>query len=206
MYYWYHRASSTIKASYLDPTGVALNGFRVIPTPDEVSIDEDVSPFDLAELLSQKYGGVLADQPQFAHVAYDDLVNPASWNIADPSTRGGVGNGEVFLSIADGLTPGYLQTTVIDVSGDGAFSKFSLHWDIATIASTEVGGRAVRTMTAEDPDVVNVLVSNDGGVTFLPALFGEEISFAGSGNQLILRFENPSLSNRYHIQGFGILY
>lgn len=205
-FYLLDRATDQIKASYARLSGVATQGFRVVDVPDNLSIDESVSPFDADELRDQKFAALLASAPRYTHVVFDDLATAALWDTADVDIRGGVGVHIAYVDPLDTATSkkGRLQTDTIDVSADGLFDDFAVYWDLYTL--TRTGERTSQVVYARaDPDLVDVFVSNDDGATYTQVTHLTPEVLGSSGNQLRVRFENPS-GQRYYLGSVAVLY
>jgi hypothetical protein len=130
-----------------------VDGLTPVRVPDGVHVE---NPANLADLLQQKYAGILAQYPGFANIIYDDLLD------ADDVVSH-VGNTKLGMrsSIA-----GQFRTTDVDVSGVTAaitqciliYEHFSWRYVIPR------DGRIERYYVEEPEASHQALVSVDGGV------------------------------------------
>jgi hypothetical protein len=206
MFYLVSQSDESVRTGIKDLDSVPINGFQVVEVPDFVQIDESVSPFDLAELNDQKYKGLLSSRPGYEHVTYDDLQDDSSVDKAN-SRAGGFYRGSVFLPPSnqpDG--DGRLTTSTIDISSNGSFSEFSVYWDLYTVSLNETTRRTEKFYTPEDPDRIEMYLSNDGGSTYRQGLYSESVQFQSAGSDIRIEFENESTSTRFYVGSFGFLY
>jgi hypothetical protein len=186
---------------------IPMQGFRPFEVFDQVQIDEEVlpAPLTLADLIDQVYMGLLAANPFYSNVAYDDLLNPvALWNIGATGFRGYVGVGEaVSASISSGQQ-GRLDTNTIPAVVP--FSQAQLAWSAYQVTiSPDSPTKASQVFTPVAPDTLTAFLSNDAGLTFEPALSFTDITFPNTSNQIVVRFENYT-SNPIYLGSFGVLY
>jgi len=206
MYYLIEPSSDKIKSALKSVDDVVVNGFKVVRMPDDVAVDSDVSPFTEAELQTQKFTGLLAKYLDFSFVQYDILDDATGWNTGATGFRGAVGNNVAWTAKNDGAADGRLETAVIDISADGSFKDFLVYWDLYSV-TTEADGLLTRVKYVEEiPESVNVSISNDGGSSFTSVLHTQPLELAGSGTQVVLRFDNTDTNTRYYIGSYAILY
>lgn len=205
MFYLFDRLSNKVRASYLDMERAPFQNFRVVQIPTDVPIDEENLPLTYASILQQKYDGILARNPQFANVFYDDLTSDTTWNLIG-NWRGSVGDGVFFLSPLAGSSAGMLETLPFDASSLGIFDRVAPYWDVYQVSRTQIGQQIKYTYTPVDADVLDAQVSVDGGATFVSALNLQEVTFLSAGDQLVVRLVNNSPTERYYLGGVGILF
>jgi hypothetical protein len=202
MYYLVENKTQTITASLLPHlNGVPVEGQRVVTIDDRAPIDEESPPpLTLNGLLSQKFAGLLALNPQYNHITYDDFASQAVWDPAAPSTMAAIGVGLVWLPPFAGL----LQT--ITIAAAVPFDRGVLTWNAARF--TREYEDAVRLHLFYEPvssDTLTAFISNDGGGSFTPVINGLEFVLPSFGDQIVVRFENTS-TQRVYIEPFGVLY
>lgn len=206
-FYLIDRVSNQIKASYARLSDVATQGFRVIDVPENLAIDEGVDGFGAVNLRDQKFAALLASAPRYSNVWFDDLASESVWDLTDPDIRAGVGAYTAYVERYDGdlAVPGRLQTDTIDVSAGGVFDDFAVYWDLYRL--TRTGTRTTQVAYERvDPDLVDAFISNDDGATYTQVSHLIPSTLAGLGNQLRVRFENTSLSQRYYLGSVAVLY
>lgn len=206
MFYLVSQSDNDVRTGVRSLSGIPINGFQVVEIPGGVQIDEDVSPFDLAELNSQKYKGILSSRPNFDHVHYDDLQDPSDID-TDAIRSGGFRSGSVLLpptNQSDG--DGHVTTSTIDISSDGTFSTFAVYWDLYSIDLQRQNRRVEKYFTREDPDLIEAFISNDGGQNYKKGLFSETVQLGSAGSDIVIQFENESNTNRYYLGSFAFLY
>lgn len=201
-YYLIENKTGRILASGLPRIeNIPTQGFRVIAIEDNVPINEEtMSPLTLDQLVQQNYEGLLAFNPQYSFVTFDDLASQTLWDITPPNTKGAIGDGNVWLSGVNG----FLQTITI-IAGT-AFDRGKIFWTVHQNGTEEVDGfRRNIQYSPLMPDTIQVSVSNDGGASFTVAPYGVEFILGGLGNQIVVRFENAT-PGRTYIGHFGLLY
>lgn len=202
MFYFVNRTTNKVKSVH---KGVQQpsNGFRVVNVPNYVDVDDkDVSgsppAFQYTDLIDQKYAGILASNPQYEGILYDDLDDASAFDLTDPLTRGGTG-GDVFW-LND--TNGYLKTNPVDPGG--SFVNFAVYWDIFKVTRTESDFRNKLVYQEVDPDTIEVYLSNDNS-SFQQVTQLENIVLGSTGTQVTIRLENTT-SDRIYLGGYGILF
>lgn len=212
-FYLVERHTDQIKGQ-VDSMTSNVNGKYVVPVQDKVAIDETATSkgnnsnlFEYEDLLDQKYNGILANNPSYDFIEWDDLLDDSVWDTNLSGTRGGVGKRRHFLSKAtSGGSNGFLQTNTFDISSKGSFSRFAMYWDAYTLNNQESDFRRDQMYTHIDPDDIDAFISNDGGNTFIQASFMQEAVFTSSGDQVILQFQNPDSSRRIYLGGLAFLF
>lgn len=202
MFYFIDRTTNKVKSVHQSAQQPS-NGFRVVKVPNYVNIDnKDVSgsppAFQYADLIDQKYAGILAANPQYTGILYDDMDDDSAFDLTDASTRAGTG-GDVFWLNA---TNGYLKTSPVDPGG--SFTNFAVYWDLFKPVRTENDFRNKLVYQEVDPDTVDVFISNDNS-SFEQVTHLEDVALGTSGAQVTVRFEN-STSDRLYLGGYGILF
>jgi hypothetical protein len=207
MFYLSEIKNGVVKAAYKSIDGIPVNGFTVTPIPSVVSIDAKDTQHNPPRLyrqdvVRQKYQGILNNNPYFSHVTFDSLED--SSGIDTTSLIGGTGGFRHWLRPQVGGQPGELSTLPRDVSGDGTFSSFRVHWDLYRLVHTSEGSFNVVYYEEVDPDSVSVTLSHDG-VTETAVSFMTQAVVGAPGSLLSLKFQNTS-SERYYLGGWAILY
>lgn len=205
-------------AAYPDLTGVPVTGLRVTPVPPHIPVDPlDVgipaNGFTYDDVVRQKYGALLAYNPAFTHILYDDMTTggqdstPGAPNelpepVMDTSaagTSGAVGEGFYWLKPLGGL----LQTVTIPLTGAGLTDKAMVWLDAYTLSDNGAGGTLYEVF---DTDALDISLSNDGGgAQWEPALSGSPVHFPMPGLTLKVKLENPT-SHKVFISGLAILF
>lgn len=204
MYYLTTLKDGHVKASYKDIEDVPINGFHVTHVPNGIWIDaKDVqtNPPRLMyqDVLRQKYEGMLAFDPYFDSIIYDD-TSDASAYVTNP-LRGALGTKRMFLNPSNGL----IQTQALDL--EGPFDTFKLYWDVYVISrGQQDDGFQCLYYERKNPDTLKVSISNDNGSTYKEVMFLERVLMPQSGNTLIIRFENTDPDTRYYLDGFAVLF
>lgn len=192
-----------------------MAGFQVVEVPDNVPIDRTntsvsgVPAFTYQDLLEEKYTSILdINESLYDYVEYFDLLS-GRIDLTASGTRGAAGSFGTFLPKRDSNDgDGRLQTEVVDVSGDapGSFNNFSVYWSVYIATEGEDGNDIRKEYNRVDPDDIQAFISNDGGSSFQSVNFLENTSLTNAGNQIVVRFENPSDTTRYYLGDFGFLY
>lgn len=211
MFYLANISDARIKASYKTLDGVPINGFTVIDVPETVDIDpEDVtiSPplLQRGDVTRQKYEGILSENPFFENIFYDDL-DPSPSVTPGATDRVGMGKYSLWLPERDSGTVSF-DTDVVDVSTDGNFNIFRVHWDVYSLSRDTQDERNFLYYTEVEPDLLNVSISNDGGATFTSVFFMEYMELEDAGSDIVLRFEYPADPSfgRLYIGSYAVLY
>jgi hypothetical protein len=205
MFYLVDR-NNKVKAGYTDLESVATNGFRVVHIPSNVGIDpQDVTHnppvFEYTDLIRQKYEGILANNPEFASIIFDDLTDDTIWDTSN-SFSFGIGSG-VYWVQGSSSGEAFLQTE--EIALPGPTSRLKVLWDVYEVL-IEVGVD-FNTLYYQpvDPDVLKVEVSTSLANPFV-AVFSDEPLTVTPGDVLRVRFESPLTNQRYFIGGWSILY
>jgi hypothetical protein len=207
MYYLANLKDKHIKASYKDMEDIPFNGFSVIDVPVGIDIDPRDAQLNpprllVEDVIRQKHEGLLAYDPYFNHVLYDDGLDPDTFSSSQ--LRGGKGRLNYWLNPTNGL----LQTQTHNVSsvGLGMFDQFKIYWCAYTIRKEISGHLTFLYYERKNPDVLDVSISNDGGVSFKEAFFMERVLMPQAGHNLVVKFENQNPNERVYLNGFSILF
>lgn len=198
--------SNKVKAAYTDLSGVAVNGFRVVSVPETVDIDPkdatDNPPiFEYGDLIRQKYQGILANNPEFSSVIYDDLTDDSVW---DTSNSNGFGIGEGVYWLRGRSTGGaVLRTNTISLPGP--VSRFKVVWDVYQMNREDSEDFNTSSYTEVMPDVFQVEVSTELVNPFVSVYNDEPITLP-PGDSIRIQFTSPATSVRYYLGGFALLY
>lgn len=204
--YYLVSPSNKVKAAFLDITGIATNGFRVVHVPDDVDIDPQdavANPpiFEYDDLIRQKYEGILANNPEFTSVLYDDLVDDTTWD--KPNSAGfAVGNGIYWLQGSTGSAAS-LRTNVLTLPG--STDRFKLIWEVYQVTRVDDEEFNFSYQTEVLPDVLTASISTDLGNPFVPVFNDEPITLL-PGEDIRIEFTSPLSTSRYYLGGFALLY
>jgi hypothetical protein len=182
-----------------------INGAFVVRVPDGVAVDK---PTGLADLLTQKYTGLLALNAGFTRIAYDDLLDPTGIDAVNSSfvNLGARGTVSIF---AQGPTD-YFQSVVVPLAGP-APAMVVVTWEtFQYVDSDPKADRVQRTYSELPSSPSNVLcwVSFNSGATYTAALDGAATPIAGpdQGTNLIVRFQNAGAYDRVYLGSWAMLY
>lgn len=206
MFYLCDRTTNKVKAAYKDLSGIPINGFRVVAVPNDVDIDPTdatANPpvFEYDDLIRQKYQGILANNPEFSSILYDDLTDATFWDTGN-SLSFAVGDGFYWLSANNSSVNGVLRSNSQSLSG--TYSRFKLVWDIYEIDRTLSDSFNYLYYQEIDPDSLDVEISTDGANPF-ETIYHDEATNLTAGGNIRIQFTNTT-SNRYYIGGFALLY
>jgi len=199
-------SSNKVKAAYTDLAGVPVNGFRVVSVPVDVDIDpkdatDNPPVFEYGDLLRQKSQGILANNPEFSSVLFDDLTDASVWDTAN-SAGFAVGSG-IYWVRGSALAAASLRTVALVLPGPA--SRFKLLWDVYQVTRTGDEGFNLLYHQEAIPDVITASISTDPGNPFV-SVFNDEPTTLPSGDSVRLEFTSPLNTSRYYIGGFTLLY
>ena len=135
-------SSSRIADVVNSPLGISpIGGNFVVRAPAGAAHN----PTDLADLLSQKYGSLLASYPGFQHILYDDMLDASGINLATSEVTAGERSNIAILPghLDGGWSPGMLRTTTSTL--DIAPASAVLVWELFEYAIDDSSGRITRT-------------------------------------------------------------
>jgi hypothetical protein len=184
---------------------LVLNGGLVIRVPNNVQVE---NPPNVANLLTQKYQGLLAAHAPFANITFDDLLDASH---VDATSGPGIFGQRGTISIA----PGGTFSSVINAGAGtpltgSAPAQALVTWEVFTVTDADpASGMLQRTYTelASTPSFLTCQVSFNGGSTYIPAT---DTSFlyiapANMGTAFILRLTNVS-QERLYVGSWAVLY
>lgn len=205
MYYLIDQ-NKKVKGAYKTLKGIPINGFRILNVPDAVAIDhtdiQDTPPIlTYADLIRQKYEGILANNPEFSSVLYDDLEDASGWNTGESSSFG-VGDG-VYWVKGSSSHQGNLRTNTLNLPGPA--SRFKLLWEVYRLDRTTQEGFNTVEYLESSSDVLQSSISTESANPFV-AVFNDEPITLPPGDSIRVEFESPSSTTRYYIGGFALLY
>jgi hypothetical protein len=199
-------SSNKVKAAYSDLTGVPVNGFRVVSVPDNVDIDpkdatDNPPVFEYGDLIRQKYQGILANNPEFSSVLFDDLVDDTVWDQPN-SAAFGVGNGIYWLR-GSAAASASLRTVVLSLPGPA--DRFKLVWEVYQLTRTDDEEFNTVEYVEVLPEVLAASVSTELVNPFV-SVFNDEPITLTPGDSIRIEFEGPLNDTRYYLGGFALLY
>jgi len=178
------------------------NGCMVVRVPDYIQV---VRPTDLADLLYQKYTGLLAFYAGFANVAADDLIDPTHINLAaSVGIRTGKRN---TVCIANS---GNLRSNVYSLLPAPAPTVAVITWEVFEYVDTDPKtGMYEREYKEASASEFTCLVSFDNGVNW-NAVVSEgvfNVPVGQQGTDFIIRFTNASAPGRELFLGsWAVIY
>lgn len=196
-------------------TSSPINGQVVVPVPETVTIDEtntnQSGVFDYDKLLEEKYQGILQNHPSMNHVRYDPLKDGSNFNTGLSSHRGAAGRHMHWMSQARVNQPtnekGRLQTTTYSIGSVGSFSDFKVYWDVYAVSYNQASpDRNERTYQLQDPSVLDVSITNDGGIPATPVNWMETVSFSSADSDVVIRLDNPDTQTRHYLGGLAFFF
>lgn len=195
--------SSSAIVDVREPTnGQSLaNGCFIVRIPDFIQVQ---NPTDLNDLLTKKYQGLLAFYAGFTHIAYDDLMDPLSLNLAYAGTGGFFGERNTIA-----LSPGAsIQSVVIPLASTPTVAVIT--WEVFRYLNADPKADRLQRTYWERPSTgsfTTCSVSFDGGVHFEATTDGavHNIPLAYQGSSFIIRLTNSS-SDIQHIGSWAVIY
>ena len=101
MFYFTDLFTGKAKGSSITISNIPVNGMRIVKIPSQVSIDEtdiNVSPnLTYLDLIRQKHEGLLASEPSFNFITYDDMIDSTWVNAAAQGFRASYGETTFWL-------------------------------------------------------------------------------------------------------------
>lgn len=199
-------SNQKVKAGYTDLDAVAVNGFRVVSVPSQVQTDpQDVQHapplYTYQDLIRQKVQGILANNPEFASVTYDDLLDASGWDL--PNSQGfGVGNGNYWLQ---GSTSQEASLRTVEIPLPGPVSRFKLVWDVYEVVREQRDGFNLLFYRSVDSDLLGASVSTELANPFV-SVFNDQPITLTPGDSIRIEFSSPQTSQRYYLGGWALLY
>lgn len=180
-----------------------INGTFIVRVPDGVQVQK---PANLADLITQKYTGLLSFYAGFTRIAFDDYLDASSIDTVAATTAGALMGGKSSVALLPG---GAIQTVAIPLTG-GTPTVAVVTWETFQLTDTDVKtDRFQRTYAevASSPSNVTCSVSFNGGGTFNSTMDGSilNIPLSGQGTSFILRLTNVS-ANRLGIGSWAVIY
>jgi hypothetical protein len=196
-------ASAKINDVIAATTGVSeINGNFVVRVPGDVSVQ---NPTNLAELLTQKYAGLLAANAGFTEVIWDDLLDASHTDTAAPNVEGRFGDRGTIV-----INPGKVfQSTVISPIPGFAPSQAVVTWETFEYVDVDPrSDRIVRSYGGTWADLVSTCeVSFDNGVSFFAVTDGGvvNIPLVSQGTDFIIRITNTTAAP-IHLGSWAVVY
>lgn len=182
-----------------------INGHYIIDVRQGVTIDTTVNPFDVSELISQKFAGLLAGFPEFSDIVFDELEDANDINVAATGHFARLGEFEQLLP----PTNGQVTTSVFDLTAvtslAGAPVKFQPHFDFYAVTRTQTNrGNFNEVYNEVSPSLITTEISFDGGSTFTAATDSTSGLIGVPDTDLVLRFTNTT-ANEVYIGSWAVL-
>ena len=182
-----------------------LNGCFIIRVPSGVQV---VNPQNVTDLLNQKYQGLIAENPTFTRVTFDDLLDSSH---VDPTSGPGIFGQRSCI----GLAPGGTFSSVINAGAGTPLTGSTplqalVTWEVFSIAQTDPSSDGVtRTYTelTSDPTQLTCEVSFNGGGTFNSTTDSTVINILGpdQGTAFIIQLTNVT-QGRLYIGSWAVVY
>lgn len=187
-----------------EPTSeIRVDGLTPIKVPDGVRV---VNPTSLADILTQKYAGILALYPGFSNIVFDDLLDPGGLETTTPSTT------YMKKSGSRGTVGGMVQTLLTDPNMDVSptvISQCIVVYETYTWRYVDPKNGRFERYYIEEPEVLHTVnVSVNGGVNFTPTTSGSLVTFAlTQGSVIQLKFSGDAVNNRLlHTGSWAVIY
>jgi hypothetical protein len=180
-----------------------INGNLVVRVPGDVSVQ---NPADLADLLTQKYAGLLAAYAGFTEIVWDDLLDPLHVDLTYAGYSGKSGDRSTVA-----INPGaQFQSTLISPVPGVAPSQAVVTWEsFKYVDDNPRDGRLIRWYCGLFSDDVSACeVSFNGGISFYGVTDGGvvNIPLASQGTDFIIRITNTSADEVLHLGSWAVLY
>lgn len=182
-----------------------LNGAFIIRVPSGVQV---VNPGNVTDLLNQKYQGLVAENPTFTRVTFDDLLDATH---VDPTSGPGIFGQRGTIQLAAGGT----FTSVINAGAGTPLAGSApiqalVTWEVFSVTDADpASGLYERTYTelSSDPSQLACQVSFNGGSTFNPTTDSTVINILGpdQGTAFIIQLTNVT-QGRLYIGSWAVVY
>jgi hypothetical protein len=186
-----------------------INGNFVVRVSDSLDVVPE-SVTGLNDLLTKKYQEVLAANPGFSNIVYDDMLDATGVDLVNSVGVLTGDRGSIAFAPAQILAPPgpFLQTAMVVLGGTPA--EAIITWEVFTVSrDNSRDGRMVRSYVEEDTADAVVSVSFDNGASTNVVTDGSlfNIPAPDQGNQMILYF-GPSvvLPPRRYIGSWAVIY
>lgn len=181
-------------------SGVPINGSFVVRVADDVRLDGD-PPATLADLMTQKYAGLLANYPGFSYIVYDEMTDATGFSV--PSSVGSTFGSRGTISI---YPTGQAETVTVALATTP--SECVVTWEAYAITNTDpLDDRFIREYVDRPASDLGIQASFDNGVNFTSVTDGalHAIAPGVQGNQLVLRVTN-ALGVRRWLGSWAVIY
>lgn len=190
-----------------DPTTgtTLLNGSFIIRVPGGIQV---INPANVTDLLNQKYQNLLANNPTFTRITFDDLLDATH---VDPTSGPGIFGQRGTISIAPG-------GTFVSIINGGAGTPLTgatplqalVTWEVFSVTdadpSTGLLQRTYNELTS-DPSNLTCDVSFNGGITFNATTDSSVIliDVPDQGNAFIVKYTNVT-QGRLYLGSWALVY
>lgn len=195
------------------PPVTQSTGNYIISVSDDVAVRD---PIDLADLLTKKYLGILANHGLFTQISYDAMLDATNIDFANSQEIFTGEKGCIGLYPKVGAREPTLQTTAYGITwaGPGAGpAQAMVNYEVFTYTDTDPwNGAYQRSYQEESPDLdVSLEVSFDGGLNFISAMDKSLVTIPtpSRGTQVVLKFtrtSSVSANPRIFIGSWAVLY
>ena len=178
-------------------------GNFIVRVPGDVQID---NPRTVAELVTQKYQGLLAYYTGFQHITYDDLLDTSH---VDITASVGMFGSRSTIALSPGV--GLFQSLPIPLPlppGAPAPAQVLIVWETFTYEDTDpANARFQRTYVETSPDDITCQVNFQGLMPSLACADGEvlNVPIADRGTNLLVRFVNTT-DSVVHLGSWAVIY
>lgn len=182
-----------------------INGMFVVRIPDGVQVKHGGSP-TLTDINTQKADGLLANNPQYDHIYFEDMLDATG---LDPAASSEWQSGDNLTNALLAVPGGQITTNLIDLVGLGgaATDELMLIWELFEYQIDEAVPGEVRKLYSELPDsALDVEVSNDNGVSWTPAVSEANTILPASDSNVLVRFTNTAGTDKIWIGSLAVLF
>jgi len=179
-----------------------INGSFVVNVPPGVAVRD---PVDLADILLQKYQGLLVYYAGFTYLNYDDLVDPSGIDLTDAQVQGKFGERGTIS-----LNPGARLTSVVVPLTAPNPTQAVILWECFEFEDTDLKAtRFERVYRELDADAVSTAEVSFDGTNFTAVTEGSggvvNVPVGWEGTSFIIRITNTSGGN-INLGSWAVIY